>query len=138
MTKTEAYVILDALAEGCSPFTGELLPDHALLNERKVIRALQMALDALNAAPIKPIVTAEIPEALQQTSVLAIAETIQAAGITPTVSRFSRFLLGSKQFTHPEITAHHLFGSIKNQFTYADLQLLVSSQVANDPVLQAA
>jgi hypothetical protein len=39
--------ILEALASGCSPKTGEMVGDDSVLNEREVIRALQFAIDVL-------------------------------------------------------------------------------------------
>ena len=47
MNKIEAIQILEALASGCSPSTGEILTKDAVLNERNVIRALQIAIDEL-------------------------------------------------------------------------------------------
>jgi len=39
--------ILEALASGCSPKTGEIANNDSILNEREVIRALQFAIDEL-------------------------------------------------------------------------------------------
>ena len=45
MEKVEALNILEQMAAGMHPFTHEKLAEDHLLNERKVIRALQMAID---------------------------------------------------------------------------------------------
>ena len=48
-------MILEALASGCSPHTGEILED-GILNDRDVIRALQFAIDELKKhEPVKKI-----------------------------------------------------------------------------------
>lgn len=39
--------ILEALASGCSPTTGEMINNDSVLNERDVIRAIQIAIDQL-------------------------------------------------------------------------------------------
>jgi len=47
MDKNTTIEILEALASGYSPKTGEMLPDESVLNEREVIRAIQIAIDEL-------------------------------------------------------------------------------------------
>jgi hypothetical protein len=47
MDKNRTIEILEALASGCSPKTGEMTSDESILNERDVIRALQFAIDEL-------------------------------------------------------------------------------------------
>lgn len=47
MDKNTTIEILEGLASGYSPKTGEMLPDESVLNEREVIRALQIAIDEL-------------------------------------------------------------------------------------------
>ena len=47
MDKNTTIEILEALASGYSPKTGEMFPDESVLNEREVIRALQIAIDEL-------------------------------------------------------------------------------------------
>ena len=44
MTIERTIEILDALANGCSPITGEVIPNDSVLNEREVIRALERAI----------------------------------------------------------------------------------------------
>ena len=45
MTLKEALKILDSLADGYHPNTGDPLPDNSVCNSRSVIRALQMSID---------------------------------------------------------------------------------------------
>ena len=61
MEKETAINILEALANGCNPQTGELLENESILNERNVIRALQFAIDNLNVGK-KEIPSIQIPK----------------------------------------------------------------------------
>ncbi|MEJ8756811.1 hypothetical protein WG947_07395 [Pontibacter sp. H259] len=132
MDKEEAYNILDALAEGCSPFTGEQLENDSILNERKVIRALQIALDALNTRPTsKQQSSTTVQDSVEVKTVMTIIEVMKAANIEPSVSKVSRFLLGSKQFKESNITQNGLYGSLKHSFTYRTLNPTIS-QLAKD------
>ncbi len=47
MDIAKTIFILEVLASGCSPRTGEVLTNDSVLNERDVIRALQIAIDEL-------------------------------------------------------------------------------------------
>ncbi|MDI9256862.1 hypothetical protein [Flavobacterium sedimenticola] len=47
MDKTRTIEILEALVSGRSPKTGEIIGGYSVLNERDVIRALQIAIDEL-------------------------------------------------------------------------------------------
>ncbi|UTH72335.1 hypothetical protein [Chromobacterium sp. IIBBL 290-4] len=50
MLPAEARHIIEALASGIDPISGEALPQHDLFNQPDVIRALFMAAHALEAA----------------------------------------------------------------------------------------
>jgi len=51
MNSLEAKTILDLLADGIDPTTGEQLPEDHFLNHRDCVRALSLASNALGAAP---------------------------------------------------------------------------------------
>lgn len=55
MDKNTTIEILEALASGYSPKTGEILPDESVLNEREVIRALQFAIDELKKVVVEKV-----------------------------------------------------------------------------------
>ncbi len=50
MSPLEAKKIIDALANGIDPETGEVLPAQSTFNDPQVIRALFVALKALDSA----------------------------------------------------------------------------------------
>ena len=50
MEHAEALKILQCLADGCDPFTGELFPDDSLYNRDPVVRALAVGVEALQHA----------------------------------------------------------------------------------------
>jgi len=124
MNKEEAITILDALAAGCSPFTGELLADHPMLNDRKVIRALQMALDALASVTTTKTQPKEAVAPEYKTLVAAL-EIMKEAGISPSYSKVTRFFLGSRHFKNSKLLQSNLFGSFKYTFSYETLKPIV-------------
>ena len=48
MDKSRAKEVLSVLAEGIDPYTGEVLPENHICNKGDVLRALQIAVDALS------------------------------------------------------------------------------------------
>lgn len=48
MDKSRAKEILSVLADGVDPYTGEVLPEDHVCNKGDVLRALQIAVDALS------------------------------------------------------------------------------------------
>jgi hypothetical protein len=133
MRREEAISILDALAEGCSPFTGEVLQDHSLLNERKVIRALQLAMDALaysspapgqEATPSTDRYATEAREktTLEKQTIVDALNVLFKAGIKPTHSKLTKFLLGSRHFQAGTARQSRLYGSLGSKHTYNSLR----------------
>ena len=51
MDTTRAREIIGALAEGIDPTTGEVLPHDHVCNKGEIVRALYIALDAIEAKP---------------------------------------------------------------------------------------
>ena len=55
MTPSEAAQILEALARGIVPETGDILPENSPVNSTHVVRALFLGAKALNeSSPLKP------------------------------------------------------------------------------------
>lgn len=51
MDITRAREIIEALAEGIDPTTGEVLPDNHVCNKGEIVRALYVALKTMEAKP---------------------------------------------------------------------------------------
>jgi hypothetical protein len=144
MNREEAYIILDALAEGCSPFTGEVLEDHPILNERKVIRALQVALDSLNVKPQiakQQTVQVTAPAAsikLDQDNLMQAVNAIKAANIIPSEAKLVKFFLGSRLYKGSEAVNHSLYSSLRHQYTYSTLKPLLTQAVTANKAVTVA
>jgi hypothetical protein len=89
MNISETITILDALASGCSPVTGEQFPEESVLNTREVIRALQISINELKRLepPSNPATEVRIEEA----DLNEVFELFTLQGKNPTVNRFTGF-----------------------------------------------
>lgn len=104
MTEAEAREILEALADGCSPFSGEVLPaDHLLLDET-VMEALLIAIEALRGKG-KP-EGIELPHE----EVLAAVDAFVQVDKKPTAISLANFFAGTSSIKLPEIVRHPLYG----------------------------
>lgn len=61
MSPIKAKLIIDALADGIDPETGEILPCESVFNNPSVIRALFVATKALNSAAQRAARTESLP-----------------------------------------------------------------------------
>ncbi len=116
MDKIKSIEILEALASGCSPTTGELLENESILNERGVIRALQMAIDELkensnNNSQVE----------IDEVEINEVLELLKSHSIRPTYSRVTGFFLGKRKFKIDEITSNHLYGKYSEIFKRGEL-----------------
>ena len=117
MDKEKAIEILEALASGCSPITGELIENESVLNEREVIRALQMAIDELKRTENK-----HSKVEIEEKEINEVLELLKTHSIRPTYSRVSGFFLGNKKFKNEdEIRNHQLYGKYADIFKRGEL-----------------
>ena len=115
MTTTEALRILEAMADGCHPITGEVLNlDHVLMQE-EVIEALLIAVDAVQGKSLG----AEV--LLDEADLLEAVAFYRTQEINPTAHRVSAFLTGDKSIKDADWRQHPLFG--KNE-RYVKAQLV--------------
>ena len=112
----KAIQVLEALASGCSPTTGEVIED-SVINERDVIRALQISLDLLRSQGGKDS-TIEITEEEIRTAMNLFSE----HGQNPTSSKLMSFFLGTRKFKNDIILSSELYGKYGSR--YAKGQLL--------------
>ena len=129
MNKEETIEILEALASGCSPKTGEILHDDSVINERDVIRALQIAIIELKGG-----------ENIQNdTSMMIPAEEINVAMLlfrsvdyNPSYSRLTHFFLRTKRFEYSELNVNPLYGKYTDHYSNVDLNKLIKIHLINN------
>lgn len=118
MDITKTIEILEALASGCSPTTGEMIDKDSVLNERLVIRAIQIAISQLKNNPQKFETTIEFDEK----EINNVIELFNKQGRNATANSLTGFFLGTRKFKSENITLNLLYGKFKN--TYSQGQLL--------------
>ncbi|MBI9066408.1 MAG: hypothetical protein JEZ09_03880 [Salinivirgaceae bacterium] len=109
MEKNTVIEILEALASGYSPTTGEELEKDNVLNERNVIRALQIAINELKLNSYTNRKEIQISEEDIRNSI----EVFKQSKINLTPNRLTNFLLGVKKFKQEEINKNELYGKYK-------------------------
>ncbi len=114
----KTIAVLEALASGCSPTTGEMVPDESVLSERDVIRALQVAIDRLKEEVPKNYSDVEIDEE----DIEAAIQLFREHQMSPTCNRLASFFLATRTFKNESITSNELYGKYKD--TYQKGQLL--------------
>lgn len=124
--------ILEALASGCSPATGEMINNDSVLHEREVIRAIQIAIDQLKINAPQPVSDVEIDE-------LDIKNTIELfkkEGQNPSSNKLVGFFLGTRKFKNQTLVSNQLYGKYRNLYQNGQLldfftQYLADNNLAN-------
>lgn len=117
MDRNKTIEILEALASGCSPTTGELIENDSVLNERDVIRALQIAIDNLKANQPQVISEVEIDESDIHNAI----ELFKQEKERPTSNKLVGFFLGARKFKNETIVSNQLYGKYRNQYQKGQL-----------------
>lgn len=117
MDRNKTIEILEALASGCSPTTGELIENDSVLNERDVIRALQIAIDYLKTN--KPQVISEVE--IDKSDVQDAIELFKQEEERPTSNKLVGFFLGARKFKNETIVLNQLYGKYRNQYQKGQL-----------------
>jgi ribosomal protein S18 len=131
MNIEKALQILESLASGCSPVTGEVIPNDNILNDRDVIRALQFAIDNLRITPTENASDIEIDENDIQEAVHLFKDQDR----NPTANNLTVFFLGTRQFKNPTLLSSKLYGKFKGAYTNGQLldffsQYLLEKQIS--------
>lgn len=116
MGRNKAIEVLDALASGCSPITGEAI-NESVLNERVVIRALQVAIEVLKNNAISS--TSEID--ICEKDIKAAIQLYTEHNQIPTVLRLIGFFLGTKKFMNDFLTTSQLYGKYRGKYSEGQL-----------------
>jgi hypothetical protein len=127
----KAVEILDALASGCSPITGEILPNDSVVNDRNVIRALQLAIDNLRKEQETKSTDIEISENDIQEAIQLFKEQDKS----PTANNLTNFFLSTRQYKNNAILSNKLYGKFKGAYTIGQLldffaQYLLEKQIS--------
>ena len=115
--------ILEALASGCSPLTGEVINHDSVLNEREVIRALESAISKLEdriSTKANSSFENSVLEITENDANKAI-ELFQSIDYNPTYSRLTHFFLKSKQFDYPLLNTNELYGKYFGSYTQKEM-----------------
>lgn len=132
MDRNKTIEILEALASGCSPTTGEMIENESVLNERDVIRALQIAIDNLKTSEPQTISDIEIDE----TEIKSVIELFKEEEENPTSNKLVGFFLGIRKFKNETLVSNQLYGKYRNLYQKGQLldffnQYLVDNKLAN-------
>jgi hypothetical protein len=109
--------ILEALASGCAPSTGELLDKDSILNDRNVIRALQIAINQLKIHNYVETTNIEI----SQMDIDDVIELFKEQQKKPTPHNFTGFFLGTRLFKNQNLISNKLYGKFSDIYTKGQL-----------------
>lgn len=116
MDKVKTIEVLEALASGCSPTTGEVINDN-ILNERIVIRALQAAIDFLKNETANSQFEVDI-EANDINNAIAA---FKAENLNTSANKLTEFLLGTRKFKNNSLVSNPLYGKYFNKYSQGQL-----------------
>lgn len=120
MNNERTIEILEALASGCSPLTGEIINNDSVLNERDVIRALQYAIIELKDGNRVTDVTNDSVN-IDKDEVETILNVFLKVGSKPSINKLTSFCLGNRKFRIEEILQHDLYGKYANIYSKGQL-----------------
>lgn len=109
--------ILEALASGCSPTTGEMIDNESVLNERDVIRALQIAIDYLKTNQPQPVSEIEIDDL----EIKNVIDLFKEKEQNPTSNKLVGFFLGTRKFKNETLVSNQLYGKYRNLYQKGQL-----------------
>jgi hypothetical protein len=118
MDTNKTIKILEALASGCSPTTGEMINNESILNERDVIRALQIAIDKLKNVDDETQTEIEISD----DDIKFVLQLFKEQDKNPSPDNLTGFFLGTRKFKNSSILSSKIYGKFKN--IYREGQLL--------------
>jgi len=132
MDRNKTIEILEALASGCSPTTGEMIENESVLNQRDVIRALQIAIDNLKTNEPQTISDVEIDE----TDIKSVIDLFKEEEQNPTSNKLVGFFLGTRKFKNETLVSNQLYGKYRNLYQKGQIldffnQYLVDNKLAN-------
>jgi hypothetical protein len=115
MSPQEAKNILEALADGCSPITGEVLPLDSIVMEEEVIEALLVAIDALRGN------TAVSHVQIDPAELMAVVALFRQFDRSASSNQLMHFLLGTRDFKIESMMQHPLYGKYAKRYQKGEL-----------------
>jgi hypothetical protein len=113
----KAIQVLEALASGCSPLSGEVLSNDNVLNDRDVIRALQLAIDHLKKESFKKQTDIEIDNDDIQNAIQLLKDQAR----NPTSNNLTGFFLATRLFKNYNLISDKLYGKFRGIYTKGQL-----------------
>ncbi|KOS07185.1 hypothetical protein AM493_14895 [Flavobacterium akiainvivens] len=117
MNLDKALQVLEALASGCSPKTGEIVADESILNERDVIRALQVAIELLK----KETFISKSNIDIQSEEIEYVTNVFREKSISLTINNLVGFFLGTKKFKDSTIIKNSFYKKYSDVYTQGQL-----------------
>lgn len=118
MNLNQTITVLEALASGCSPTTGAIVAPESVLNERDVIRALQVAIEQLKNERLKDQPGIDIDAAEIESVIQLLSEQQHGA----THNKLADFFIAGRTFKNDSLTSHELYGKYKGRYAKGQLQ----------------
>ena len=116
MDKDKTIEVLEALASGCSPTTGEVINDN-ILNERIVIRALQAAIDFLK----NEAANSQFEVDIDANDINKAIAAFKAENLNTSANKLTEFLLGTRKFKNNSLVSNPLYGKYFNKYSQGKL-----------------
>ncbi|MFT3677558.1 MAG: hypothetical protein QM781_16835 [Chitinophagaceae bacterium] len=117
MDINNAIKVLEALASGCSPTTGEVINDDSTLNDRNVIRALQIAIDHLR----KENSSKQSEIKIDERDIENVIQLFKEQRKSPTSINLTSFFLATRPFKNQNLVSSKLYGKFRNIYNTGQL-----------------
>lgn len=117
MNYLKTIEILESLASGCSPETGEEFGQGHVLHERNVIRALQFALIEVRKNAASQFIEVDIPNE----NIEHAKDLFKENQVNSTPNKLIGFFLGEKKFKEEAVMNSPLYGRYKGLYTQGQL-----------------
>ncbi len=113
MDRHKTIEILEALASGYSPLTGARLANDSVLNEREVIRALQIAIDYLNTNQLPNLASIKI----NGNEIQSVIELFRQEEVNVTTDRLVDFFLARRMFKNQALVSNAYYGKYRDHYS---------------------
>lgn len=122
MTTNESIEILEALASGYSPVTGEILDHESVLQERSVIRALQIAIDQLKREHSKELRNKTETEInIPEEEITAAIELFKGQKQRATPNQLACLFIAARKFKNEVLVSDKLYGKYSDAYSKGQL-----------------